>query len=248
MDDKTITNKRYRKSLGILELVAFGLGGTIGSGIFIVPSISASIAGPSSIIAWIIASASASAVMFCLAKTSSRYPSTGAFYSIFSKIFSRKISLLLVLMYLIACIFAISAIVSGVGQYVLSILANNSNINSDLNNNFIHYNNNQILIVFFIEIITIVVFCFINIKDGFISGKAENILTITKVAPLIILIVILVPQIKESNFSPFFHSYSDTTSAKFISTSNLDFLKALVGIYFAFAGFEICAIPAEETK
>ncbi len=51
MNENKITNKRYRKSLGLFELVAFGLGGTIGSGIFIVPSISAGIAGPSSILA-----------------------------------------------------------------------------------------------------------------------------------------------------------------------------------------------------
>lgn len=41
--------KSYRKSLGLFELVSLGLGGTIGSGIFIVPGIAAGIAGPSSI-------------------------------------------------------------------------------------------------------------------------------------------------------------------------------------------------------
>lgn len=42
--------KSYRKSLSLFELVSLGLGGTIGSGIFIVPGIAAGIAGPSSII------------------------------------------------------------------------------------------------------------------------------------------------------------------------------------------------------
>ncbi len=58
MEDKrgTATSKRsYRKSLGLFELVGFGLGGTIRSGIFIVPGIAAGIAGPSSILAWIFA-------------------------------------------------------------------------------------------------------------------------------------------------------------------------------------------------
>lgn len=32
MDDKTTINNKYKRSLGLLELVAFGLGGTIGSG------------------------------------------------------------------------------------------------------------------------------------------------------------------------------------------------------------------------
>jgi amino acid transporter len=151
-------------------------------------------------------------------------------------------------MYFVACIFAISAIVSGIGQYVLSIMSNNSDTGLDLNNNSINGHHNQILIIFIIEIIIIVAFCLINIKGVLFSGKAENILTITKVTPLVILIIILIPHIKESNFYPFFHSYPAATLTKSISTSNLDFLKALVVIYFPFAGFEICVIPAEETK
>lgn len=73
----------YRVSLGLFELVSLGLGGTIGSGIFVVPGIATSIAGPSSILAWIFASVSATCVMYSLAKTSYKHPSTGAFYSIF---------------------------------------------------------------------------------------------------------------------------------------------------------------------
>lgn len=52
----------YRVSLGLFELVSLGLGGTIGSGIFVVPGNAAGIAGPSSILAWIFASVSATCV------------------------------------------------------------------------------------------------------------------------------------------------------------------------------------------
>jgi amino acid transporter len=52
--------RSYKTSLGLLELVSLGIGGTIGSGIFIVPGIVAGIAGPSSIIAWFFALTSAS--------------------------------------------------------------------------------------------------------------------------------------------------------------------------------------------
>ena len=43
--------KSYKKSLGLYELVSLGVGGTIGSGIFVVPGIAAGIAGPSSLFA-----------------------------------------------------------------------------------------------------------------------------------------------------------------------------------------------------
>ena len=64
----------YNKSLGVFELVSLGVGGTIGSGIFVVPGIAAGIAGPSSLIAWFIAAVSATCVMLSLAWASSVYP------------------------------------------------------------------------------------------------------------------------------------------------------------------------------
>lgn len=173
--------RAYRKSLGLFELVGFGLGGTIGSGIFIVPGIAASIAGPSSILAWIFACASASSIMYALAKTSSKYPSTGAFYSIFSQVFNKRISLLIVLMYIVSCIFGIAAIASGIGQYVYSLVF--GNFRGTANTHITKATSFDIIIVLFIvEIVAILAFCLINIKGVFISGKAENVLTIVKVA------------------------------------------------------------------
>jgi amino acid transporter len=107
----------YKKSLGLFELISLGIGGTIGSGIFIVPGIVAGIAGPSSIIAWLIALTSASCVAYSLAKASYRYPSAGAFYCIFSTVFSKKVSSTLVFLYLISVVVGIAAIADGIGQY-----------------------------------------------------------------------------------------------------------------------------------
>lgn len=265
MDKDKIPIKKYRKSLGLFELIAFGLGGTIGSGIFIVPSISASVAGPSSIIAWIIACASAYTVMHSLAKASSKYPSTGAFYSIFSKIFNKKLSILLVFMYLVACMFGLAAVASGIGQYTYAIfiIYSNNNTFSFINNINDHTKNNlsEITILFIIEMIVIISFCVINIKGIFISGKTENILTVIKVAPLVVLTIALIPHMQSHNFYPFFSSYQSATNTSektyntplvtnviSIDNNSINFLKALVIVYWPITGFEICAIPAEETK
>jgi amino acid transporter len=128
-------------------------------------------------------------------------------------------------------VFGIAAIASGVGQYASSLAFG-----------FYHTTSTAITtpssipIFSFIEVLAIVAFCFVNVKGVFLSGKMENVLTIAKVAPLIILAILLLPYIRQSNFHPFYPS------------SNTDFLKALVIVYFPFTGFEICAIPAEETK
>lgn len=210
----------YKKSLGLFELVSLGIGGTIGSGIFIVPGIVAGIAGPSSIIAWIFALTSASCVAYSLARASYKYPSTGVFYSIFSTTVGKKISSILVFLYLFSVVVGIAAIADGIGQYFA----------------FFGFHNDPYIILS-VEVSAVIAFCLINIKGVLITGKTEDALTIAKVAPLIILAVLLVPLIHLSNFSPFYPS-----------SGSANFLKALVIVYFPITGFEISAIPAQETR
>jgi amino acid transporter len=207
----------YRKSIGLFDLVSLGLGGTIGSGIFIVPGIAAGIAGSSSIIAWLFASLSAACVMYSLAKTSSKYSATGAFYHLFSKVFGKKMSISLVFLYLVSSIFGISTIASGIGQYISSFGFHNINF------------------ILMIEISIILIFCLISIKGLYLSAKTEIILTIGKISPLLILSILLLPFLNESNFYPFYPS------------SSFDFLKAIVIVYWSFTGFEIAALFSDET-
>ncbi len=209
------TNRRYKKSLGTFELVSLGVGGTIGSGIFVVPGIAAGIAGPSSLLAWFIVAISATCVMLSFAWSSSRYPSTGAFYSIISKGFNKKISTAVVILYTISSVFGNATIAAGIGQYITFFGIQN---------------------VLPIEIMIILGFCMLNLRGVSLSGTAENILTTLKTVPLVLLSLLLIPFIHISNFVPFYPANS------------LDFLKAVIIVYWTFTGFEICAIPAEETK
>ncbi|VVB55504.1 Amino acid permease [uncultured archaeon] len=101
---------RYRKSLSLLDLISFGIGGTIGSGIFVVPGIAAGIAGPGSLLAWLLVAISATCVMFSLAWASSKYPSTGAFYSIYSSVFGKRLSATIVVLYMVSAVFGIATI------------------------------------------------------------------------------------------------------------------------------------------
>jgi amino acid transporter len=128
--------------------------------------------------------------------------------------------LILVFLYLISVVVGIAAIADGIGQYF----------------SFFGFQHDPFVILL-VEVIAILAFCAINIKGVLLSGKTENVLTIAKIAPLIILAILLVPYIDESNFSPFYPSSRST-----------DFLKALVIVYFPFTGFEISAIPAQETR
>ena len=108
----------YKRSLGLFELVSLGVGGTIGSGIFVVPGIAARLSGPWSLLAWVIVAVSASCVLLSLATVSSRFTSSNSFYSLFRSVFGTRMALCLIILYLISSIFGISTIAAGIGQYI----------------------------------------------------------------------------------------------------------------------------------
>lgn len=91
----------YRRSLGLFELVSLGVGGTIGSGIFVVPGIAAGIAGPASLIAWLVVAVSASCVLLSLSYVSSRFTTSGSFYNLFASVFGRRVAVPLIILYII---------------------------------------------------------------------------------------------------------------------------------------------------
>ena len=205
----------FKRSLGLLELVSLGVGGTIGSGIFIAPGVAARLSGPASILAWAIVAVSASCVLLSLAGVSSRFSKTGSFYSLFASVFGEKIALPVMLLYLVSSAFGVATIAAGIGQYVgylgfASVLTT--------------------------EFLVIALFCAINIIGISLSGKTEIVLAVLKTVPLILIALLLLPHIRPENFA----MGAGIPASSIIAT--------VVIVYWPFTGFEISAIPVEETK
>jgi amino acid transporter len=207
--------ERYRKSLGLTELVSLGVGGTIGSGIFIVPGIAAGILGPSSLLAWIIVAVSASCVLLSLAWLLQKTGFRDSFYTLFSQVFGERVSAALIVLYLVSGILGIATIAAGIGQY-LSFFGIEG--------------------ILFLELLIIGMFCAINLIGITLSGTTENILTVLKVIPLVVIAVLLLPKIEIQNLVPLV----PVTATGLIST--------VLIVYWPFTGFEISAIPVEEMK
>jgi amino acid transporter len=205
----------YKRSLGLFELVSLGVGGTIGSGIFVVPGVAAKLSGPWSLLAWLIVALSASCVLLSLAYVSFRFTSSNSFYSLFSSVFGQTIAVFLLVLYLISSVFGIATIASGIGQYLSYFSISN---------------------VLVIEIAVIGSFCLLNISGISLSGSTENILTTLKIIPLVIIAFLLIPFINVENFIP----QTPVTYTGFLAT--------IIIVYWPFTGFEISAIPVEETR
>ena len=204
----------YRRSLGLFELVSLGVGGTIGSGIFVVPGIAARLTGVWSLCAWLIVAVSASCVLYSLASVSARFTDSGSFYSLFESVFGRKAAVPLIVLYLISSIFGISTIAAGIGQYIG------------------YFGLAQVLVI---EIGVIAGFCGINIIGIALAGKTETILTLIKIVPLVLIALLLLPFVRPENLVP----AAPLTAAGLFAT--------VIIVYWPFTGFEISAIPVEET-
>lgn len=171
----------YRRSLGLIELVSLGVGGTIGSGIFVVPGIAAGILGPSSLLAWVIVGLSATCVMFSLTWLSGEFGHTASFSTIFSQLFGDRIAAGIIVLYLIGGIFGIGTIAAGIGQYLT------------------FFSIDGVLVA---EVIILAFFCSLNLAGIALSGMSENILTLLKVLPLVAIAIILLPFIRIENLTP----------------------------------------------
>jgi amino acid transporter len=215
MPADTPSGSGYRKSLGLIELVSLGVGGTIGSGIFVVPAIAAALLGSLSLLAWLVVAISATCVMLCLAWTSAEWRGTGAFSAIFRRVFGPRASLALVLCYLVSSLFGTATIAAGIGQYLAFF---------------------GIPWILPAEIGIILILLAINLRGILLSGRTETVLTLLKVVPLVAIILLLLPFIRVENFLP---SVPFTLPA---------FAATLVIVYWPFTGFEISAIPVDETR
>jgi amino acid transporter len=90
--------------------------------------------------------------------------------------------------------------------------------------------------VLVIEIVILGIFCGLNIAGIAFSGMTENILTALKIIPLVLIALLLLPFIRPENF----------VQSVPLTTSSL--LATVIIVYWPFTGFEISAIPVEETR
>lgn len=171
--------RQYRKSLGVIELFCLGIGGTIGSGIFVVPGVVAGLAGPASLIAWAIVAVSACTVAFALGSVQASSGVT--FATLFAQSFGRPIAALLVVLYVMSSVFGIATIAAGVGQYLA------------------YFGLGELRAI---EVAIMAAFLIINRIGVTLSGVTENALSLVKVGAIAMMIAVLAPFVHAANLIP----------------------------------------------
>jgi amino acid efflux transporter len=157
------------------------LGGTIGSGIFVVPGIAAGIAGPASLLGWLVVGISACSVAFALGAVQSRSPAGTAFTDLFRPAFGAHAAAVLVMLYLAGAVFGIATIAAGIGQYLAYFAVPAAPI---------------------VEMSAIGVFLLVNLAGITFSGSTENVLSVFKILAIVAIALALAPFVETRQLLP----------------------------------------------
>jgi basic amino acid/polyamine antiporter, APA family len=204
------------QKIGLWPLTSLVTGNLVGSGVFLLPATLAGF-GSISILGWVVTSIGAMILALVFAVLSNTLPRTGGPYAYVSSAFGKNVGFFVAWGYWSLAWISNSALLSGAVGYLSTLTAGLSM--------------NQALCFELIILLIITCFNLLGIKT---AGKGELVITITKVAPLILLPIIGV----------FYISYDNLVN---FNTSRQQFWPALNSVAFitiwGFVGVEAATVP-----
>lgn len=212
------------KQLTLFDVTNLVVGAIVGADIYIAASFGSGLLGPSSILAWIVAGIFATIIALTFARCSGVVKQVGGPYAYAKHAFGH-----------------FSGFITGWAIWLAEVAAL-----CVFPLAFVTYLSFFLPVDFFLRILVIflfIAFLFVTNYYGIRkAARANDVLTLLKLAPLFLLIVVGLlwiysnPSVALSNFLPFAPFGFD------------NFGIAIVLIFWAYAGFELATIPSSETK
>ncbi|MBB6226850.1 APA family basic amino acid/polyamine antiporter [Polymorphobacter multimanifer] len=229
----TAEKKSLTRSLGAFQLTMLGIGGIIGTGIFVLTSEAAQLAGPAMLLSFVIAATVCGLAALCYAELASMVPVSGSAYTYsyatFGELMAWIVGWALVLEYAVAA----SAVAVGWSGYAVGVIQEflGYELPFALTNG--PYAGGLINLPAVIISIAVTALLVVGTKE---SATVNAVLVVIKVAALTAFVVLALPAYNAENFVPFMPLGS--TSA--ITAASI--------IFFAYVGFDAVSTAAEETK
>jgi amino acid transporter len=207
-----------KRSLRLVDVVAIGLNGVIGTGIFLLPGRVAASLGPASAVTFLISALLCTLVVLCFAEVGSRFGRTGGPMLYSQAAFGNLTGFLVGWVTWVVRITAWGALANGLvaAASAMAPAAQDHRV---------------VIITALIAILTV-----INIIGVSMGARVLNFFTAAKLLPIAFFIGIGVFHISGDLFTPFApHGFSEVAPATLV-------------ILYAFVGFEVLTVPAGEMK
>ena len=214
------TNESLKRIIGVFGLSTNIINIVVGSGIFVLPAIIAANLGSSSIFAYLFCGFLITLVMLCFAEAGSRVTDSGGAYIYIKTAFGSYFGFLTSVLFILASIAADAAVANAIVDIIASIIP--------------EFKLQLVRTLTFLVLFS--GFGFINVKGVENGVKTVKLVTITKLIPLLLLILFSWGNVSFENLSiSTISSFNDITKASLI-------------LFFAFQGAESALSISGEVK
>ena len=207
-----------RKAVTMRYAVALYMSSVLGSGVLVLPGLAAKIAGPASLIAWVVLSVASYPLAYTFASLSARKPESGGVYSFARESFGQKwadaVGWLFIVWYVTGAP-VVTVIAASYLSYAIPLTT---------------------LQIYVVAAVILLGTFLINYQGIVVTGRVQLAVIVTIVALLIAAILASAPLIRVENFSPFFPN------------GFLPIGVAAALIFWSYLGYENVSNVAEEFK
>jgi APA family basic amino acid/polyamine antiporter len=217
---------KLQSKLTLFDVTNLVVGAIIGADIYVASSFGAGYLGPSSLLVWVVAGIIAIVIALCFAQCAALLPKVGGPYAYAKEAWGPFAGFIVGWSLWLAEWISLAVFPVAFTRYLMFFLPN------------LEWMYQIIVRGLFVALLTAT-----NIVGVKAAGRMNDILTIVKLIPLILfstvglLYIILNPSLAAGNFS----AYPPSASME-------NFGVALVLIFWAYAGFEISTVPADEIE
>ena len=218
--------------LGFLSVVLLGFNAIVGSGIFLLPNKAMALVGPFALVVVIFVALLTISIALCFAEVSAKFERNGGAYVYAKEAFGEFVGFEVGFMKWAIAIIAWATMATGFSE------ALGAWVYGDLKP--------PIIFKAIVASSLVLALTLMNLAGIGLSKFFNNLITLAKLAPLLIFIFLCLWFVKAENFQPFLVlGHSNTGEVLSFSAA---FSSAALVIFYAFTGFESLAIAAEDYK
>lgn len=229
--DKPAGENQLKRSLSLFQLTAFGIGATVGTGIFIVLTQAVPVAGPAVIWSFVIASAVAGLTAVCYAELASAVPISGSSYSYAYATLGELVAVVIAGCLLLEYGVSSAAVAVGWSEYLNELFG--SLLGAEIPRAFASSPESGGIIN--LPAVFLVAMCaFLLVRGASESARANAIMVIIKLGVLVLFIVVGLQGWNTDNFADF----APAGTAGVFSAAGI--------IFFSYVGLDAVSTAGEE--
>ncbi len=222
-----------KRTMGLFQLVCFGVGAIVGTGIFVGLSDSVAEAGPAVVVSFVLAAITCIFTAFSFAELGSAIPVSGSSYSFAYATLGERIAFLTGWCLLLEYGISVSAVAVGWGQYLNELL--DSLIGRQLPAALSHPPGDG-GVVNVPAVVVMLLAALLLVRGVRESARATAVMAVVKIVVLILFCAIALTAFSSENLSPFAaHGLMGVTSGASVA-------------FFSYIGFDAITTAGEEVK